>query len=265
MSVSATTRRPNKLTTYFRVLGIRVHAVQIPDVVQQMERWITEKEFGHFVTLTNVHSVIEAQQNDLFHETLLSADLSVPDGMPLVWVGRLRGHSLQRRVYGPDLLADFLRITAPKGYRHYFYGGAPGIADRMVEEMRKNIPELTVVGTYSPPFRPMTPEEDAAIVEKINQAKPDVLWVGLGCPKQEIWMFQHRQRLQVPVLVGVGQAFNIYAGDLRQAPPWMRENGLEWFFRLLLEPRRLWRRYLLYNTKFLFYLLLEAAGLKRFS
>jgi len=249
----------------YRVLGVRIDALQIPEVIRQMEAWIVGERSTHFITATNVQSVMEARRDVACRETFAAADLSVPDGMPLVWLGRLWGHRLARRVYGPDLFWEFCRVSEPKGYSHFFYGGVPGTAERMVEELKKSFSGLKVAGIEAPPFRPLTPEEDAEVVRRINTANPDVLWIGLGCPKQERWMHEHRDRLRVPVMVGVGQAFNIYARQLKQAPPWMREHGLEWLFRLKTEPRRLARRYLVYNTQFLFQLFLEFARLRRFQ
>jgi N-acetylglucosaminyldiphosphoundecaprenol N-acetyl-beta-D-mannosaminyltransferase len=194
-----------------------------------------------------------------------SADLCVPDGMPLVWIGRSRGYPLKRRVYGPDLLLEFCRETNTKGYRHFFYGGGPDVPEALAAKLKAQFPLLEVAGVYSPPFRPLTPEEDARAVELINRSAADVLWVGLGCPKQEYWMYEHRDQLRVPVLVGVGQAFDVHAGRLRQAPVWMREHGLEWLFRLMSEPRRLWKRYLIYNSQFIFSELLELLGARKFD
>ena len=237
-------------------------AVQISEVVAQIEAWISHRQTSHFIAVTNVHVLMEARHSPTFRKVLDSADLCVPDGMPLVWLGRSRGYPLSRRVYGPDLLLDFCRETNGKGYRHFFYGGAPGVAKALAEKLKAQFPMLEVAGVHSPPFRPLTPEEDAREVEMIIHSAADVLWVGLGCPKQECWMYEHRDRLRVPVLVGVGQAFDIHAGRLRQAPVWMREHGLEWLFRLKTEPRRLWKRYLVYNSEFVFSELLELFGKK---
>ena len=256
-------RTPKPLS--FTVLGVRVHAVQIPAVVGDMEQWIAQRAGSHFVTVTNVHSVMEAHRDVGFREVLNAADLSVADGMPLVWLGRLKGYGMKRRVYGPDLLLDFCRATRAKDYGHFFYGGSAGVPERLADALIQHCPRLRVVGTYSPPFRPLTPGEDREAVEMINQAAPDVLWVGLGCPKQERWMFEHRHRLNVPVIVGVGAAFDFYTGRVAQASRWMREHGLEWLFRLYQEPRRLWRRYLIYNTQFVYYVCLELTGLRRFD
>ncbi len=249
----------------FHVLGVRVDAVQIPDVIAQMEEWIRERNTCRYIAVTGMHGVTEAQHDARFKAILNSADLVVPDGMPLVWLSRLRGRGLKRRVYGPELILRFCEETARRGYRHFLYGGAAGTPERLAEILQARFPDLKITGIYSPPFRPLTEEEDAQIVASIRRAAPDVLWVGLSTPKQERWMHEHRQQLNVPVLVGVGAAFDINSGRTRQAPRWMRDHGLEWFFRLLHEPRRLWRRYLLGGSQFLFYVGLELLGLKKFD
>ncbi len=245
----------------FRVLDVCVHAVQIPDTVEILERWIQERGPARYVAVTGMHGVSEAQNDPAFKIALEQADLVVPDGMPLVWLGRLRGLGmLKRRVYGPELMETFCRQTGGK-YRHFFYGGAPGVADQLarVEQQRYGI---QIAGTYCPPFRPLTPEEELEIQSLIHQASPDVLWIGLSTPKQEMWMHRYRGKLDVPVMLGVGAAFDLNTGRLRQAPGWMRENGLEWLFRLWAEPRRLWRRYIVNGSGFLWRVLLELLGFR---
>jgi len=250
---------------YFEILGVRFAALQIPDVIQKIEDWILHGRCAHYVTVSNVHSVVESQQDAHLKQTLNGSDLNVPDGMPIIWLGRRQGYNLPRRVYGPELFIEFCSETLARNYRHFFYGGAPDVVQALVDNLKERLPGFQVAGYYSPPFRPLTVDEDLRVVEMINTAAPDVLWVGLGCPKQEFWMGMHREQLAVPAIVGIGQAFDIYAGKLRQAPIWMRENGMEWLFRLLLEPRRLWRRYLVYNTRFIIWLLLEALHLRKES
>ena len=198
-----------------------------------------------------MHGIVEAQQDPAFKEILNSTDLVVPDGMPLVWLGRRRGHDLRRRVYGPELMLGFCEKTARRGYRHFFYGGEPGVPERLAESLQRRFPAMQVAGTYSPPFRPLSAREDQEIVAMISRAAPDVLWVGLGTPKQERWMHEHLSTLSVPVLVGVGAAFDILSGRRRQAPPWMREHGL-------------WRRYLVYGTQFIAYFALDGLRMKDF-
>jgi N-acetylglucosaminyldiphosphoundecaprenol N-acetyl-beta-D-mannosaminyltransferase len=241
----------------FDVLGVRVHAVQIPEMIARIERWISQRDAARYITLTNVHAIMEAHSDPAFHQVLNRAAAVCPDGMPLVWLGRLRGFALRRRVYGPDLMRDFCQATQDCGYRHFFYGGRPGVGERLAGELTRAFPRLVIAGCYAPPFRPLSKDEDEEVARLINDAAPDVLWVGLGCPKQEFWMHDHRLKLHVPIMLGVGQAFDIFAGDLRQAPCWMREHGFEWLFRLCLEPRRLWKRYLVYNSWFIGALLLQ--------
>ncbi len=247
----------------FRVLGVGVDAVQIPTVVAQIERWISERISCHFIAVTGMHGVTEAQHDRLFKIILNSADLVVPDGMPLVWLGRRYGHPLKRRVYGPELMQSFCSATGA-AYRHFFFGGVPGVAASLGQVLNEKY-KVNVVGSYSPPFRPPSVEEEDQILAAIRAAKPDVLWVGLSTPKQEQWMYEHRSKVSVPVLVGVGAAFDLNSGRSRQAPHWMREHGLEWFFRLMLEPRRLWRRYLIYGSEFVWNVILELLSLRRFN
>jgi len=249
----------------FDVLGVRTHAVQPKQVVAQMKEWIRERDRCHSIAATGMHGVVEAQHDPELKQILNATDLVVPDGMPVVWLGRRQGYPLRTRVYGPDLFLAFCEQSAGQGYRQFFYGGEPGGAERLAESLKARFPGLNVVGTYSPPFRPLTAAEDKEIVELIGHAAPDVLWVGLGTPKQERWMHVHKDKLRIPVMVGVGAAFDMLSGRKKQAPRWMREHGLEWFFRLMQEPRRLWRRYLVYGAQFIAYLVLESLRLKNFE
>ena len=185
--------------------------------------------------------------------------------MPLVWLSRLSGGSPVGRVYGPDLMLAVCERSVGRGYRHFLYGGGPSVAEKLASQLQNRFPGLGIVGAYSPPFRPLTQREDQEIVERINAAQPDFVWVGLGAPKQEHWMADHLVKLNATVLIGVGAAFDFHSGVKVQAPYWMQRSGLEWFFRLLSEPRRLWRRYLVYNTKFLYLIFLQSLGLAAFN
>jgi exopolysaccharide biosynthesis WecB/TagA/CpsF family protein len=271
MHVSAAAPSPPKLATEaiagtrktFDVLGVRVNAIQIPGMIDEMKLWIRERKCCHAIAVTGMHGVMEAQHDRKFKDYLNAADAVVPDGMPLVWLGRLRGFGLKRRVYGPELMFAFCKQTAKEGYRHFFYGGAPGVAERLSRILQIEFPGLQVVGVYSPPFRALTQAEDDAVVAKINDAATDVVWVGLGTPKQETWMLEHRDKLRAPVVVSVGAAFDIHSGAKSQAPAWMREHGLEWLFRLAQEPTRLWKRYLVYGSEFVFRVCLELLGAGR--
>ena len=254
------------LESNYSVLGVRVNAVQIADVIDRMEEWIARREGCRYIAVTGMHGVTEAQHDARFKEILNAAAMVVPDGYPLVWLGRRRGFAnLLRRVYGPELMEDFCAQTVGKGYRHFFYGGHPGVAEDLARRFAVRHPGFVVAGTYCPPFCELTPEEDSRIVGAIEGARPDIVWVGLSTPKQERWMFERRSRLNVPVLVGVGAAFDFHTGRVLQAPSWMREHGLEWLFRLMLEPRRLWRRYLVYGSEFVLSLILEFMHLKNFD
>ena len=249
----------------FRVLGVRVDAVQIPQVVARMEEWIARRRQCRYIAVTGMHGVTEAQHDRKFKEILSAAGMVVPDGFPLVWLGRRRGFALQRRVYGPELMATFCARTMEKGYRHFFYGGAPGVAVELAARFSARFPGLIVAGTYCPPFRPLTAAEDRQVVAIIERSRADIVWVGLSTPKQERWMFEHQERLSAPVLIGVGAAFDFHTGRVARAPACMGEHGLEWLFRLLMEPRRLWRRYLVYGSEFAVLVALESFGLKKFS
>jgi N-acetylglucosaminyldiphosphoundecaprenol N-acetyl-beta-D-mannosaminyltransferase len=177
--------------------------------------------------------------------------LTAPDGMSLVWILKLHGHKHVDRVYGPDVILKVCERFQEQGYRHFFYGGKPGVADTLVTKLLERFPKLQIAGTYSPPFHTLTQEEDDSIIQRLNTAKPDIVWVGIGSPRQEAWMAEHVRVLNSPVLVGVGAAFDFLSGTKRQAPRWIQQIGMEWFFRLMTEPRRLWPRYSKY-PKFAF-------------
>jgi N-acetylglucosaminyldiphosphoundecaprenol N-acetyl-beta-D-mannosaminyltransferase len=249
----------------FRLLGVRVDAVQIADVVDQMKEWIHKRRGCHSIAATGMNGIVEAQHDPEFKQILNATDLIVPDGMPLIWLGRHQGHVLPRRVYGPDLLLAFCEKTAGRGYRHFFYGAErePGVPERLAEKLKQRFPGTIVAGTYSRPFESAGLETEDEILSRVTRAAPDVLWVGLGELRQVRWMYEHRNKLNVPVVVGVGAAFDMISGRRRQAPRWMREYGLEWLFRLIQEPRRLWRRYLIYGTEFVAWIVLESLGLKK--
>jgi N-acetylglucosaminyldiphosphoundecaprenol N-acetyl-beta-D-mannosaminyltransferase len=234
----------------FSVLGVRVNAVRLGEAIDHIERRIRERMYEHpahccgrYVAVTGMHGIGEAKKNPAFRYALDQADLIVPDGMPLIWLARWRGLPLRERVCGSDLLETFCRHTGP-AYRHFFYGGAPGVAQTLARELCRRT-GITVAGTYTPPFRKLNAREERDLARTIDRAAPDILWVGLGTPKQERWMLDHHAALRIPVMVGVGAAFDMVCGQARRAPLWMQRCGLEWFFRLCSEPRRLWKRYLI--------------------
>lgn len=232
------------------ILGVGVSAIDMAMAVDEIGNWVASSE-RHYVCVTGVHGIMESQRDPDLKAIHNASGLTTPDGMPLVWLGRRAGAGWMRRVYGPDLMLAVCEQAAAMGWTSYFYGGKDGVADLLAQRLTAKFPSLLVVGTYAPPFRPLTAEEDEQIVQTINAAAPDLVWVGLSTPKQERWMAVHRDRLAAPALLGVGAAFDIHAGQLRQAPPWIQRNGLEWFYRLYREPRRLWRRYVSVIPRFL--------------
>jgi N-acetylglucosaminyldiphosphoundecaprenol N-acetyl-beta-D-mannosaminyltransferase len=231
------------------ILGVRVSTINMQDAVATIEHWIATRA-PNYVCITGAHGVIESLRDARLQKIHNEAGLVTPDGMPLVWMARRLGFDRTRRVYGPDLMRTISEVSAARGYKHFFYGGDHGVAERLSQRLLSAHPGLQVVGTITPPFRPLSPEEDAAIIAQINAVKPDIVWVGLSTPKQEMWMSAHVGRVDAPVLIGVGAAFDFLAGVKKQAPRWMRERGLEWLFRLMQEPRRLWRRYLTIVPRF---------------
>lgn len=232
------------------ILGVGVSAIDTPAALKIIGHWIACGEH-QYVCVTGVHGVMESQRDPALREIHNRSGLTTPDGMPLVWAGRAAGARQMRRVYGPDLLLACCALATAGGYSSFFYGGRPGVADLLARRLQRRYPGLRVAGTYSPPFHASAAAADEHAVRLINAARPDLVWVGLGTPKQELWMAAHRPRLDASVLIGVGAAFDIHAGLSPQAPWWMQRTGLEWAFRLGHEPRRLWRRYLYNNPRFL--------------
>jgi N-acetylglucosaminyldiphosphoundecaprenol N-acetyl-beta-D-mannosaminyltransferase len=245
------------------VLGVGVSAINLAQALNAIEGWIAQRQ-PYYVCVTGVHGIMESRVNDSLRRVHNAAGLVTPDGMPLVWLARLHGLNHVERVYGPDLMLALCDRSILKGYRHFLYGGAQGVPERLANRLKRRYPELQIVGSYSPPFRPLTDEEDEQIVQAINEANPDVVWIGLSTPKQEHWMAEHLGRLTAPVLIGVGAAFDFHSGLKKQAPRWMQRSGLEWLFRLASEPERLWRRYLVNNPLFVLLVLQQALGLKHY-
>lgn len=232
------------------VLGIGISVVDLAGAVQETSRFIAEKE-RRYICVTGVHGVMESQHDPALAEIHNLSGLTTPDGMPMVWAGRWAGAAGISRVYGPELMLALCQVGVEKGWRHFFYGGDAGVAHELATRLMTKFPGLEVAGTYTPPFRTLTKSEAEEVTHKVNQAKPDLVWVGLSTPKQERWMAHFRPALEAAVLVGVGAAFDIHAGRSRQAPRWMQRSGLEWLYRLGKEPRRLWKRYLRNNPAFL--------------
>jgi len=244
----------------FEVLGVEIDDLDSVRAIKRFEDMIASGR-SHYVVFCTASTLVTAGDDDELRTALGEADLVTPDGMPLVWLGRRRGLSTQR-VYGPDFMLDFLARTGAR-YRHFFYGGGPGVADRLVARLTERFPELRVAGAATPPFGAEIQEAGAWDLETIAAASPDVVWVGLGHPKQEKWMRLHHERIGAPVLAGVGAAFDFLSGEKKEAPAWMKRVGLQWVHRLFSEPRRLWRRYLIGNSVFVARLVKEHRSRKR--
>lgn len=252
-------RESNMLMDNYRLLNIPISSLSMDATVSQVCNWARERKRTRLVTFTTVHMLVEGTKDKSFLHILNEVDLNCPDGMPLVWLGRLLGRkSGITRVCGPEFLPRLCAAPQARDYKHFFYGGAEGVAEEAIKNLSAANPDLKVAGSYTPPFRKLTPEEDAQIVEMINSSGADFVWVCLGCPKQEKWIYEHRHLLNAPVLLAVGMAFDIAAGIKKRAPAVLRKAGLEWLHRLFQEPRRLWKRYLVYNALFVYALFEEA-------
>jgi N-acetylglucosaminyldiphosphoundecaprenol N-acetyl-beta-D-mannosaminyltransferase len=232
------------------VLGVPVSMVDYERAIEVMNRLVATRERG-YVCVAPVHALVEAQNDHELLSALRGATLVVPDGMPVVWAANLLGESLSDRVYGPELMLRFSDACAQRGHRVWLYGGRDqGSLAQLALSMRRRHPGIEIVGGFSPPFRALSDEEERSVADQINAARPDVLWVGIGVPKQEKWMAHMRDRLEVPVLCGVGAAFDFHSGRVAMAPAWMQQRGLEWAYRIAQEPRRLLPRYLRTNPRF---------------
>lgn len=245
------------------ILGVGISPVNMAQTLETIEGWISRRE-PHYVCVTPAHVVMECYHHPDLHPLFNSSGLTTPDGMSIVWLLKLRGHPEVGRVCGPDLMEAACAFPGGRAWRHFLYGGVEGVADALGVRLISRYPDLQLAGTYSPPFRELGPEEDRQVVQLINAARPDIVWVGISSPKQERWMAAHLGRVSAPVLVGVGAAFDFLSGAKPRAPIWMQRSGLEWLYRLGSEPDRLWRRYVQYP---LFGILVAAQllGLRRFE
>ena len=232
------------------VLGIPLAITDYERTMDWMDATIVDGGQG-YVCVAATHTVMACQEDPALREAVVQSDLTVPDGQPLVWAMNALGHNLTSRVYGPDLMARYCERSATTGTKMFLYGGRnQGALVQLALNLRHRYPGVQIVGGYSPPYRPLTSEEEDAIISEIDGSGADVVWVGVGVPKQEKWMAQMRPRLAAPVLIGVGAAFDFHAGLVPQAPAFIQSAGMEWAYRLSREPRRLWKRYLRYNPRF---------------
>ncbi len=239
------------------VLNIAVSGTSYSELAEVCRGWIANRRSGtggpkaRYVCFLSVHGIITARDDREIGAIFNAADIVAPDGMPVVWALRSFGFTRQERVYGPTAMLRLCEDAAHYGHRLFLYGGTEDSLQALAVRLTAKFPGIQIVGSYSPPFRPLTDEEDERLVLQIREADPDMVFVGISTPKQERWMFTHRDRLPGVILAGVGAAFDFHAGKVRQAPPWMQKHGLEWLFRLGAEPRRLWRRYLMVTPRFL--------------
>lgn len=246
------------------VLGVGVSAINLKMAREAFLFAVRNKKKG-YICVTGVHGVMESQDDPKIREIHNKAFLVTPDGMPMTWMGRLQGFKSMSRVYGPDLMLDIMEISREAGFRHFFYGGADGVARELKSRLEQRFPGLQIVDTYEPPFRPLNAEEESQLKNRVADSRPDIFWVGLSTPKQEKFMAEYLPKLDVTLMVGVGAAFDFHSGRVIQAPRWMQRSGLEWIFRLCVEPKRLWRRYLKNNPRFAFAAACQLLGIKKFA
>ena len=247
--------------TYTDILKTKINVITMQDAVAFLDENL-ETLRGKYVCISNVHTTVMAYRDEAYRRVQNRSALNLPDGKPLSLVQRWRGLAGVGRVPGPDLMPEIFKMSETKGYRHYFYGSTPETIEALGRQLRKNFPGMQIAGMYSPPFRPLTPEEDERVIAMINETRPDFIWVGLGAPKQEIWMADHEDKL-CGVMLGVGAGFDFHAGTVRRAPMWMQEICMEWVWRMMQDPRRLLPRYLDTNISFLYYLMKERRKKRR--
>jgi N-acetylglucosaminyldiphosphoundecaprenol N-acetyl-beta-D-mannosaminyltransferase len=243
------------------VLGVGVHAVNMQSTIEFLSSCIRHRRKG-YVCVTGVHGVMEAQKNAKFRGILGRALLVTPDGMPTVWLGRLQNFPRMARVFGPDLMLQMCVRSIEQGLSHFLYGGKPGVASDLQIRLKAWFPEIRIVGTFTPPFRPLNREEREEVKQQVARAQPDIIWVGLSTPKQEEFMAEMISELDCGLMIGVGAAFDIHTGHLKDAPNWIKNSGLQWAHRLSQEPSRLWKRYLFNNSGFIWKLALQTVGLQ---
>jgi N-acetylglucosaminyldiphosphoundecaprenol N-acetyl-beta-D-mannosaminyltransferase len=246
------------------VLGVGVHAINMRQALAVFQSALEGRRKG-YVCVTGVHGIMEAQKNPEFRAILNRSLLTTPDGVPTVWVGRWRGYSQMRRVFGPDLMLEVCAMSVGKGYTHFLYGGADGVAEQLKASLQRRFPGLRIVGSYTPPFRPLNDTETEDLCTRVSKVKPDIFWVGLSTPKQERFMAEYLPQLDTRVMVGVGAAFDVHTGRIQDAPAWMKSAGLQWLHRLGQEPRRLWKRYLYNNPRFVLKITSQILGLSKYE
>lgn len=246
------------------ILGVAVDTIPFDRAVQAIEEMVKAGE-THYVCVNSTQDIMIAQKDARFRKIVNQADLAPPDGWPVVWALRANGCEQKGRVTGPDLMLAVCERGVAKGFSHYFYGGAEGVPELLGKKLAEKFPGLKVAGGYSPPFRPLTPEEDLQVIDMLNASGADILWVGISTPKQHFWIEEHLGKIKIPLMFAVGAAFDFHSGRVQRAPLWMQHYYLEWFHRLCKEPRRLGKRYLNYLPGFAIKFTLQLLGLRKYS
>lgn len=231
------------------IMGVNIAAINMEWLLNYTEEHLKELS-GDYMTVANVHTTVTAYENPDYCAIQNGGIMAIPDGGPLSTVGRKRGFENMGRTTGPSYMGEIFKLSAERGYRHYFYGSTEETLEKLYTVLTESFPEIQIAGMYSPPFRPLSPEEDEAIIGRINETQPDFVWIGLGAPKQEKWMAEHQGKVK-GFMVGVGAGFDYFAGNISRAPAWMQKNNLEWLYRLMQEPKRLFKRYFHTNKKFI--------------
>lgn len=235
----------------FDILGVKVSVVNLQKTVSLVNHWITKKQ-GHYICVSDVHCIIQSQTDREFRKIQNNSGLTVPNGMPLVWLGKLQHLDSIDCVYGPDLMLSLLQLAEQKGYPVFFFGNTAEVLARLTDKIKNQFPQLNIAGIAPHPFRPLTENENQKLISLINKSRPSILFVGTGAPRQELWIGRNWNKLNVPVALGVGAAFDFLSGFKINPPKWLQRTGFGWLFRLLSEPRRLYRRYLIGNWFFLY-------------
>lgn len=237
------------------ILKVNINVTNMNETVSYITDNL-QKLKGNYICVSNVHTTVMAYEDEYYRNIQNSASMTLPDGGPLSVISKMRGFKYAERVTGPDLMEEIFKISEEKGYTHYFYGSTESTLEQLKINLRKNFPNLKIVGMYSPPFRKLNSKEDKDIIRKINETKSDFLWIGLGAPKQEIWMYDHRNKIK-SLMIGVGAGFDYHAGKINRAPKLMQKYSLEWLYRLWQDPKRLYKRYLITNIKFIIRILID--------
>ena len=247
-----------------RYLGLSLECISYQDMFRRFDEWILQRNSrGHSVAAVNVNCCVSGLLDPKVRRLYQQADLLGIDSMPFLYIARAFKNKQSDRLYAPDMMLETAKVAHERGYSFFLYGGSPGAPERMAEHLRKTAPDLDIAGMLSPPFRKLTPEEDDAICKKILDSGANIVWVGLGSPKQDVWIAEHLEKLPGCTLIASGATFDFFSGRIQQAPRWIRDTGFEWLFRLTQDPKRLWKRYTLYNALFLGALALEVTGLLR--